>query len=164
MSDPTSAISTDPVYLVWATLREHGFDAAQQRVITLAHDDATLQVHADLCASAGYFEQAYHSASLAQPERKSGARYARLALFADALGKHDIAKHYSELAVSAQSGAQTVDWIVWLIDHCAAWSAAAHVLRAYERHVPNDARAPWWLAVCLAQLQGPQPRTSGVTR
>lgn len=152
MSNPTSAISTDPVYLVWATLREQGFDAAQQCAISLTQDGVTSQVHADLCASAGYFEQAYHSASLAQGEGNSGVRHARLALFTDALGKHDIARHYSELAVSAQPEAQTVEWIVWLIDHCGAWSAAAHLLRAYEHRVPDDARAPWWLAVCVAQL------------
>ena len=158
MSDPTSSISTDPVYLVWSALREQGFDAAQQSAIALAQDGATSQLHADLCASAGYFEQAYHSASLAQGERESGARYARLALFADALGKHDIAKHYSELAVSAQPEAQTVEWIVWLIDHGCAWSAAVHLLRAYERRMPHDARAPWWLAVCVAQLPGTEAK------
>ncbi|MGA7777106.1 MAG: tetratricopeptide repeat protein [Paraburkholderia sp.] len=154
MSNPTSAISTDPVYLVWATLREQGFDAAQQCAISLTQDGVTSQVHADLCASAGYVEQAYHSASLAQREGNSGVRHARLALFTDALGKHDIARHYSELAVSAQPEAQTVEWIVWLIDHCSAWSAAAHLLRAYEHRVPDAARAPWWLAVCIAQLPG----------
>jgi tetratricopeptide (TPR) repeat protein len=158
MSEPASALSYNPVYLVWSTLREQGFEAAQQEAIALAQDGATSQVHADLCAGAGYFEQAYHSASLAQGERASGARYARLALFADALGKEDLAKHYSVLAVSAQHVAQTVEWVAWLIDHCQAWSAAAHLLRAFERQLPHDARAPWWLAVCAAQLPGVEAR------
>jgi tetratricopeptide (TPR) repeat protein len=154
MSDLTPATSTDPVYLVWATLREQGFDAALKCAIALAQNDARLQIHVDLCASAGQFEQAYRLASLAQGDPESGVRYARLALFADALGKHDIAKHYGELTVSAQPEARTVDWIIWLIDHCGAWSAAASLLRAYECHAPYDARAPWWLAVCIAQWPG----------
>jgi tetratricopeptide (TPR) repeat protein len=159
MSDPASVTSNDPAYLVWSILREQGFEAARQRAIELAQAGASPQVHADLCASAGFFAQAYHSASLAQGERESGARYARLALFADALGKHDHAKHYSELAVGAQSEAKIVEWVVWLIDHCRAWSAAAHLLRAYERHVPHDARGPWWLATCAAHLPGEEGRS-----
>jgi tetratricopeptide (TPR) repeat protein len=156
MSDSTPALLNDSVYLVWSSLREQGFDAAQQRAIALTQNDVTSQIHADLCASAGYFEEAYHSASLAEGERESGARYARLALFADALGRDDDANRYSELAVAAQPEAQTVEWVTWLLNHCRAWSAAGRLLRAYERRVPHDARAPWWLAVCAAQMTGAQ--------
>lgn len=156
-SDSAFASPIDSVYLVWSCLREQGFNAAEQRAIELAQDGANrpaLQVHADLCASAGRFEEAYHRASLAHGETQSGARYARLALFADALGKHEAAKHYSQLAVNIQPEAQTVAWVVWLINKCRAWSCAAHLLRAFERHAPHDARAPWWLSVCAAQLPG----------
>jgi tetratricopeptide (TPR) repeat protein len=156
MSDSTPALLNDSVYLVWSSLREQGFDAAQQRAIALTQNDVTSQIHADLCASAGYFEEAYHSASVAEGERESGARYARLALFADALGRDGDANRYSELAVAAQPEAQTVEWVTWLLNHCRAWSAAARLLRAYERRVPHDARAPWWLAVCAAQMTGEQ--------
>ncbi|RFU46177.1 tetratricopeptide repeat protein [Paraburkholderia sp. DHOC27] len=159
MSESHSASSFHPVYVVWSTLREQGFEAAQQRAIALAQEGTTPQLHADLCASAEHFEQAYHSASMAPGERESGARYARLALFADALGKPAHAKHFSELAVSAQPEAKTVEWLVWLIDDCAAWSAAAHLLRAYERHAPHDARAPWWLGVCADHLPHAEART-----
>ncbi len=91
----------------------------------------------------------YHGASQAQAVTR-GARHARLALFADALGHAEAAQRNSELAVVAQSYAATIDWIVWLVDHCGAHSAAAHMVRAYEQHVPQDARAPWWLAISLA--------------
>lgn len=165
MSHPASGSAftspIDPVYLVWSCLREQGFNAAGQRAIELAQDGAdrvALQVHADLCAGAGRFEEAYHSASRAQGETQSGARYARLALFTDALGKHDEARHYSQLAVSTQPEAQTVAWIVWLINKCRAWSCAAHLLRAFERHAPHDARAPWWLSVCAAQMPGAEAK------
>jgi tetratricopeptide (TPR) repeat protein len=158
MSESNVATPADPVYLVWSVLREQGFDAAQQCAVALAHDGVTPQIHADLCASVGHFEQAYHSASLGQGESNSGSRYARLALFADALGKQDVAKHYSELAVTAQPEAMTTEWILWLIDHCRAYAAAAHLLRAYARRAPQDGRAPWWLAVALASMPGPEAK------
>ena len=158
MSETNVATPADPVHLVWSILCQEGFDAAQQCAVALAHDGATPQIHADLCASAGHFEQAYHSASLGQGESTSGGRYARLALFADALGKQNVAKHYSELAVAAQPEALTLEWIVWLIDRCRAYSAAAHLLRAYAQRAPHDARAPWWLAVALASVAGGQRR------
>jgi hypothetical protein len=129
MSESNVATPADPVYLVWSVLREQGFDAAQQCAVALAHDGVTPQIHADLCASAGHFEQAYHSASLGQGESSSGSRYARLALFADAQGKQDVAKHYSDLAVTAQPETMTTEWILWLIDDCRAYAAAAHLLR-----------------------------------
>ena len=155
MSETNAVTLDDPVYLVWSALCELGFDAAQHRAVALAQDGVTPQIHADLCASAGQFEQAYHSASLSGGETLSGGRYARLALFADALGKQDVAKRYSELAVGAQSVEASIQWIVWLIDSCRAHSAAAHMLRAYGRHAPQDGRAPWWLAIALSSLPGP---------
>ncbi|CAB3721412.1 hypothetical protein LMG24238_04930 [Paraburkholderia sediminicola] len=150
MSDSTLVKPADPVFILWSILREQGFSAAERRVRELVAEGLTPQWHADLCASAGRFEAAYHSASLAQTVA-NGARYARLALFADALGRADAAQHNSELAVTAQPSAATLDWIVWLIDRCGAHSAAAHMLRAYEQHEPQDARAPWWLAITLGE-------------
>ncbi|SDH81257.1 hypothetical protein [Paraburkholderia phenazinium] len=152
MSETNAATSADPVYLVWSALREHGFEAAQERAVALAQDGLTPQLHADLCAGAGHFEQAYHSASLGAGESMSGGRYARIALFADALGRQEVAQHHSELAVAAQPVEASIGWIVWLIDHCRAHSAAAHMLRAYSRLAPQDARAPWWLAIALSSL------------
>jgi tetratricopeptide (TPR) repeat protein len=158
MSETNVATPADPMYLVWSVLCEQGLDAAQQCAVALVHDGVTPQIHADLCASAGHFEQAYHSASLGQGESTSGGRYARLALFADALGKQDVAKHYSELAVAAQSEAMTIEWIVGLVDRYRAYPAAAHLLRAYAQRAPHDARAPWWLAVALASMSGAEAK------
>jgi len=155
MSETNAATSADPVHLVWSALREHGFDAAQEHAVALAQEGVTPQIHADLCAAAGQFEQAYHSASLGAGESVSGGRYARVALFADALGRQEVAKHYSELAVAAQSLEASVEWIVWLIDHCRAHSAAAHMLRAYGQRAPQDARAFWWLVIALSSLADP---------
>ncbi|CAE6743324.1 hypothetical protein R69927_02987 [Paraburkholderia domus] len=151
MSDSNLVKPADPVCLLWSILREQGFDAAERRALELVAEGGAPQLHADLCASAGRFEAAYHSASQA-PAAGSGARHARVALFADALGRADAAQRNSELVVAAQPWAATVEWIVWLIDRCGAHSAAAHMLRAYEPHAPQDARAPWWLAIALAAL------------
>jgi tetratricopeptide (TPR) repeat protein len=158
MSETNLATPADPVYLVWSLLCEQGYDAAQQCAVALVHEGVTPQIHADLCASAGHFEQAYHSASLGQGESTSGRRYARLALFADAQGKQDVARHYSQLAVAAQSEAQTIEWMAWLIDHCRAYPAAAHLLRAYAQRAPHDVLAPWWLAVALASMPGAEAK------
>lgn len=151
MSDSTLVKPADSLRLLWSILREQGFDAAERRAVELAAEGVSLQLHADLCASAGRFEAAYHSASQAQAEG-SGARHARLALFADALGHVEAVQQHCEQAVTTQPFAATLDWIVWLIDHCGAHSAAAQMLRAYERHAWQDARAPWWLAISLAVL------------
>ena len=143
MSDSALPTPTDPVHLLWSILREQGFDAAEHRALELTAEGVTPQLHADLCAGAGRFEAAYHSASQAHTQAAAnGTRYARLALFADALGRADAAQRNSELAVSAQPSAATLEWIVWLIDRCGAHSAAPHMLRAYEQHEPQDARAP----------------------
>ncbi|CAB3659791.1 hypothetical protein LMG22037_01402 [Paraburkholderia phenoliruptrix] len=147
----------ETVYLLWSILREEGFEAAVSRAAELAVAGVTPQLHADLHASAGHFEQAYHSASQAQAEA-NGARHARLALFADASGRGEVARHHSDMAVAAQPPAATLEWIVWLINHCGAHSAAAHMLRAYQRREPRDARGPWWLAISLGALDGPGVR------
>jgi tetratricopeptide (TPR) repeat protein len=152
MSDSASPTPADSVHLLWSILREQGFDAAARRAVELAATGGTRQLHADLCASAGHFEAAYHSASQAQAQAETGAeRHARLALFADALGRAEAARRHSELTAATQALAATRAWIVWLIEHCGAHSAAAHMLRAYERLAPLDARAPWWLAIVLAE-------------
>ncbi|MFM0127306.1 tetratricopeptide repeat protein [Paraburkholderia sediminicola] len=151
MSDSMLVKPADPVRSLWSILREQGFDAAERRARELVAEGVTPQLHADLCASAGRFEEAYHSASQAHVVT-NGARQARVALFADALGHAEAARRNSELAVSMQPSAATVEWIVWLINHCGAPSAAVHMLRAYEPHAPQDARAPWWLAIVLAAL------------
>ena len=78
----------------------------------------------------------------------NGARHARVALFADALGHAEAAQSQQRTGrgtVNRPHGRST--WIVWLINRCGAHSAAAHMLRAYEQHAPQDARAPWWLAI-----------------
>ena len=157
MSDSPLAVPADPVHLLWSILREHGFDAAAQRAVEFATAGVTPQLHADLYASAGRFEEAYHSASRAQAGA-DGTRHARLALFADALGHDAAAQRNSELAVAAQPPAATVEWIVWLIERCGAHSAAAHMVRAYERQAPQAARAPWWLATALVALPGASVR------
>lgn len=155
MSDSALTVPLDSVHLLWSILREQGFDAAAQRAVEFAVAGATPQLHADLCASAGRFEEAYHSASQA-PACANGARHARVALFADALGNINAAQRNSERAVAAQPVETTIDWVVWLLGTCGAQSAAARILRAYERRAPQDARAPWWLSIALAAL----PETS----
>jgi tetratricopeptide (TPR) repeat protein len=153
MSDYFLEAPADSVHMLWAILREQGFEPAAQRALELTAAGVTPQLHADLCASAHHFEAAYHSASLAHV-CANGARHARLALFADALGDAHAAQRNSELAVAAQSLEATLEWTVWLIDQCRAHSAAAHMLRAYEQQAPQDARAPWWLAIALAAQPG----------
>ncbi|HEX7912041.1 MAG TPA: hypothetical protein VF534_28660 [Paraburkholderia sp.] len=157
MSESTLAVPADAVHTLWSILREQGVDAAVRCALELAEEGVTPQLHADLCASAKRFEAAYHSASQAGA-CANGARHARLALFADALGDTDTARHESELAVAEQSLEATVEWTVWLIYRCDAHSAAAHLLRAYERQAPQDARAPWWLSIALAAQPGAQAR------
>ncbi|ASW00513.1 hypothetical protein [Paraburkholderia aromaticivorans] len=157
MSDSALAVPLDSLHVLWSILREQGFDAAARRAIELAAAGVTPQLHADLCASAGRFEEAYHSASQA-PACANAARHARLALFADALGQTDAAQRHSELAVAAQPLESTIDWAVWLIDDCGAQSAAVPMLRAYERRAPQDARGPWCLSIALAALPGVSAR------
>ncbi|WP_345813341.1 glycosyltransferase family 9 protein [Paraburkholderia sp. PREW-6R] len=152
----------DSIHRLWSILRDEGIEAAVQCAAALAAAGETSQLHADLCASAGRFEAAYHSASQADASA-NGARHARLALFADALGHTDAAARHSELAVSMQSHAASLEWIVWLSNRCGAHSAAVHMLRAYERQVPNDARAPWWLAISLAAARAAPGLTQGRT-
>ncbi|WP_036024056.1 hypothetical protein [Paraburkholderia dilworthii] len=166
MSDPALAapavlvnVTTplETVRLLWSILRQEGFGAAVLRAAELAAAGVTSQLHADLHASAGRFEEAYHSASQA-PAEAEGARHARLALFADALDRSEAARHHSEAAVAAQPLATTLEWIVWLINGCGAHSAAVHMLRAYRRREPNDARASWWVAISLGALGNPGTR------
>lgn len=151
MSDSALAVTPDSVHLMWSILREQGFDAAARRAVEIAVAGGTPQLHADLCASVGRFEEAYHSASQA-PACANGARHARVALFADALGSAGAAQRNSERAVASQPLEATIEWVIWLVDHCGAHSAAAQMLRAYERRAPQDARAPWWLSISLAAL------------
>ncbi|MFM0240350.1 tetratricopeptide repeat protein [Paraburkholderia phytofirmans] len=151
MSDSALAVPSDSVHLLWSILREQGFDAAARRAVEFAVAGGTPQLHADLCTSAGRFEEAYHSASQAQA-CANGARHARVALFADALGYASAAQRNSERAVATQPVETTIDWVAWLIGTCGAHSAAARILRAYERRAPRDARAPWWLSIALAAL------------
>ncbi|REE19857.1 hypothetical protein B0G71_2973 [Paraburkholderia sp. BL27I4N3] len=155
MSDSALAVPLDSVHLLWSILREQGFDAAARHAVEMAVAGATAQLHADLCASAGRFEEAYHSASQAQA-CANGARHGRVALFADALGYAAAAQRNSERAVAAQPVETTIDWVAWLMSTCGAHSAAARILRAYERRAPQEARAPWWLSIALAAL----PETS----
>ncbi|OAJ51309.1 hypothetical protein A6V36_15245 [Paraburkholderia ginsengiterrae] len=157
MSESNLAVPADAVHMLWSILRDQGLDAAVRRALELAEAGVTPQLHADLCASAKRFEAAYHSASQASA-CTNGARHARLALFADALGDTDTARHESELAVAAQPLEATAKWAVWLIDRCGAHSAAAHLLRAYERQAPQDARAPWWLSIALVALPDEKAR------
>ncbi len=155
MSETNLATPADPVYLVWSILREQGFDAAQQCAVALAHDGVTPQIHADLCASAGHFEQAYHSASLGAGRIHTAAavmRGSRCLPMRSA--SRTLRSTTANWRSAAQPEAQTIEWIVWLIDHCRAYSAAAHLLRAYAQRAPHDARAPWWLAVALASMPG----------
>jgi Tfp pilus assembly protein PilF len=158
MPDSALAVPLDSVHLLWSILREQGFDAAARRAAEWAAAGVTPQLHADLCASAAHFEAAYHSASQAQA-CANGARHARLALFADALGQAEAAQRHSELAVDAQPLEAALDWVAWLIDECGAPSAAVPMLRVYERRAPRDARAPWCLSIALAALPGAHART-----
>ncbi|TAL92527.1 MAG: hypothetical protein EPN73_25155 [Paraburkholderia sp.] len=155
MSEPVFASVSESVFIVWSTLRQQGFDAARRRASTLAVDGVPAAGHAELCASAGDFESAWHLAAMSAPEGNPGARFARLALFADALGDTDAATRYSEQAVLAQPREASIEWIVWLSNRCAAHPAAAHMLRAYGHRFPDDARAPWWLAQTLASIANP---------
>jgi hypothetical protein len=159
MSDSVAAKPADLVGLLRSILREQGFDAAARRMIDLVAAGASPQLQADLYASAGHFEAAYHCASQVQATAASdGERHARLALFADALGHADAAQRHSERAVAAQTWEATLEWVIWAINRCGANSAAAHMLRACQRQTPQDARAPWWLAITLSALPGPEAR------
>jgi tetratricopeptide (TPR) repeat protein len=150
MLQSVSVLAGGPLQAVWAALRERGFDAADACASALVADGASPQMHADLCASVGQFERAYHSASAANGQADPGERFVRLALFADAMGDHRAAASASEQAISMLAPDRAIAWIAWMIEQCGAPAAAIHLLRAYEKRVPNDARAPWWLAQSIA--------------
>ncbi|HEX7932833.1 MAG TPA: hypothetical protein VF573_07155 [Paraburkholderia sp.] len=172
LTDPavlmSGAIPVQLVRLLWSMLRDKGFEAAMLRAAEFAAAGVTPQLQADLLASAGRFEEAYHSASQAHAHAEAnGARHARVALFADALGRSEGARHHSEMAAAAQPPVAALEWTAWLINECGAHSAAAHMLRAYQQHVPHDARAPWWLAISLGTQTGPgvhEERRAALTR
>src|ERR1700754_935466 len=152
MLQSVSVLAGGPVQAVWAVLRERGFDAAEAFASTLVADGASPQIHADLCASAGQFERAYHSASAAHRDADAGERFVRLALFADAIGNQAAVVAACEQAIEMFAPDRAIAWIAWMIDECDAPPVAIHLLRAYQKRVPNDARAPWWLAQLLAAL------------
>jgi hypothetical protein len=101
--------------------------------------------------SAGQFDESDAEVSAVEPESADGARYARIALFSDALGNSAMVRRYSEQAVAAFGAAASIGWINWLINQ-RALSATAAMLRAYEKLEREDSRAPWWLASTLANL------------
>jgi tetratricopeptide (TPR) repeat protein len=150
MLQSVSVLAGGPVQAVWSVLRERGFDAAEALASRLVADGASPQIHADLCASAGQFERAYHSASAAHGDADPGERFVRLALFADAIGNQAAVASACEQAIDMFAPDRAIAWIAWMIDECGAPPMAVHLLRAYEKRVPNDARAPWWLAQLLA--------------
>ncbi|MDQ7979303.1 glycosyltransferase family 9 protein [Paraburkholderia sp. SARCC-3016] len=150
MLHSVSALAGGPLRAIWAVLRERGFDAAEAFANGLVANGASPQIYADLCASAGQFERAYHSASAAHRDADPGERFVRLALFADAIGNRAAAAAACEQAIEIFAPDRAIAWIAWIIDECGAPPAAIDLLRAYEKRVPNDARAPWWLAQLLA--------------
>ncbi|CAB3771128.1 tetratricopeptide repeat protein [Paraburkholderia humisilvae] len=154
MLQSVSVLDAGPLRAVWAALREQGFDAAQACASALVEDGASPQIHADLCASAGQFERAYHSASDADVDAYPGDRFVRLALLTDVLGDHVAAAAASERAIDTSPPDRSIAWIAWIIEQCGAPAPAIHLLRAYEKRVPDDARAAWWLAQVLAAVPG----------
>jgi len=150
MLQSVSVLAGGPLQAIWAVLRERGFDAAEAFANGLVANGASPQIYADLCASAGQFERAYHSASAAHRDADPGERFLRLALFADAIGNRAAVAAACEQAIGIFAPDRAIAWIAWIIDECGAPPAAIHLLRAYEKRVPNDARAPWWLAQLLA--------------
>jgi hypothetical protein len=114
-------------------------------------DGVSSQLYADLCASAGLFESAYRSASLAPAEPLAGLHCARVALFADALNDAVTAQRYSEHTVALMPDALVDQWIVWLLQRGGV-HPAARLLRANEARMPDDPRWPWRLALTLATV------------
>jgi tetratricopeptide (TPR) repeat protein len=151
MSESKLSNTVDPVISVWHLLRDQGFDA------TVNHASTTPQLRAEICMSAGQFVESDEEVSAVEPEPADGARYARIALFSDALANPATARRYSEQAVAAFGAAASIGWINWLISQ-RALSATAAMLRAYEQLEREDSRAPWWLASTLAQLPGDDAR------
>jgi tetratricopeptide (TPR) repeat protein len=151
MSESKLLNTVDPVVSVWHLLRDQGFDAA------VNHASTTLQLRAEICMSAGQLVQSDDQLSVIEPEPADGTRYARIALFSDALGNSATARRYSEQAVSAFGAGSSIGWINWLINQ-RALSATAAMLRAYEELERDDSRAPWWLASTLANLPGDDAR------
>jgi tetratricopeptide (TPR) repeat protein len=151
MSESKLSNTADPVTSVWHLLRDQGFDAA------VNHAGTTPQLRAEVCLSAGQLGESDKEVSAVEPEPADGARYARIALFSDALGNSATARRYSERAVSAFGAAASIGWINWLISR-RALSATAAMLRAYEQVEREDSRAPWWLASTLANLPGDDAR------
>jgi len=151
MSESKLSNTADPVISVWHLLRDQGFDAA------VNHASTTPQLRAEVCISAGQLGKSDEGVSAVEPEPADGARYARIALFSDALGNSATARRYSERAVAAFGAAASIGWINWLINQ-RALSATAAMLRAYEQLEREDSRAPWWLASTLAQLPGDDAR------
>ena len=152
MSDSKPSNTTDPVISVWHLLRDQGLDAA------VNHARTTPQLRAELCMSAVQLGESDEEVSPVEPEAADGARYARIALFSDALGNSATARRYSERAVAAFGATSSIRWINWLISQ-RALSATASMLRAYEQLEREDSRAPWWLASTLEKLPGDDART-----
>lgn len=146
MSESKLSNTADPAISVWHLLRDQGFDAA------INHTSTTPQLHAEVRV-AGQIGAPDEEVSAVEHEPADGARYARIALFSDALGNSATADRYSVQAVAAFGAAASIGWINWLISQ-RAWSATATMLRAYEQLQREDSRAPWWLASMLAELPG----------
>ncbi|WP_438390084.1 hypothetical protein [Caballeronia sp. DA-9] len=141
----------DPVIAVWHLLRNRGVDAA------VNHSSITPQLRAEVRISAGELLESGGDESAIKPEAANGARYARIALFSDALGNPAATRRYSERAVAVLGAALSIRWINWLISQ-RALSATVAMLRAYEQLESEDSRAAWWLASALAQLPGDDAR------
>ncbi|CAB3764763.1 glycosyltransferase family 9 protein [Paraburkholderia solisilvae] len=161
-------LAGDFLRTVWALLRDRGFGEAEVRARAWVEDGVSPQIHADLCASAGQFERAYHSASAANAEADAGDRFMRLALFADALGHHAAAAAAADEALAACAPERAIAWIAWMIEQCDAPAVVVPLLRAYGKRVPDDARALWWLAQLLPREAregaGAQQEGAGVAR
>jgi hypothetical protein len=151
MSESKVSNTADPVISVWHLLRDQGFDAA------VNHASITPQLRAEVCISVDQLGESDEVVLAAEPEPADGARYARIALFSDALGNLATARRYSERAVATFGATASIGWINWLISQ-RALSATACMLRAYEQLERDDSRAPWWLASTLAHLPGDDAR------
>lgn len=142
MSDSKLLNVVDPIISVKRLLDDCGFDNA------IADEHTTPQLRSELKVSAGQAEEVPST---------DGESYARIALFAEALGNFAVAYRYSERAVGAFGTTRSIGWINWLINH-GQLSAAAMMLRTYEQLEREDSRAPWWLASILAKLPGDDAR------
>ncbi len=148
-SPNTERPTDDPFRDVWMTLRERGVGAAQALAARFDALGVTSLLEADLRASAGTLDAAYRHAWQAADALTRGARYVRLALFADAQGQEAAARHYLDEAARLFPVDEALQWAGWLADCCGERDAALRLVAVSTVRHAHDMDAQCRIAAAL---------------